>query len=225
MMTSLSLFRSSGPMHGGGQLNCTHTAPQHTAPQRKARSCVSHVRYRKCFAAQLVMRRAWLQVLCLWLVDACLPAYCLAMFSKLTRAISRHPVAAAVGVVCLAGGAWLVTEMFAVEPVFRSAEGEEDEDSETDVDAKDVDYITDAVRRADVCNRFSKSELVSLYTEWRTYVGCYSFSACALCSLTPDCHGCPGCQQVQVQNIDLVPVHGSVQNSWIRRRHRCQAHV
>lgn len=103
--------------------------------------------------------------------------------SRVSRIVRDHPVAAVIGAACVAGGAWLVFDVLATpESVFKEESGADGEDADagsvtsgsaTDAASKAeaVAAVADAVRRADVCNRFTRKQLLALYKDWTRCVG------------------------------------------------------
>ena len=93
--------------------------------------------------------------------------------SKISGFVSRHPIATAIGVACVAGGVWLASEVLVPDNVFKPEDTVEDEEEEAKLDAqggqehaKAVDAVAAAVRKAGVYNRFTRSELLGLYSDW-----------------------------------------------------------
>lgn len=96
--------------------------------------------------------------------------------SRVSRLVSDHPIAAAIGAVCVAGGVWLVCDVLAApDRVFKEdADDEAEEEAGSTAGstmdaaskAEAVAAVADAVRRADVCNRFTRKQLLALYKDW-----------------------------------------------------------
>lgn len=92
--------------------------------------------------------------------------------SRISGWVSKHPIATAVGLACAAGGIWLAAEIMSGDAqVFRQEEEEDDDgasvESSTGNKAEAVAAVAEAVKRADVYNRFTRRQLLALYAEWK----------------------------------------------------------